>query len=313
MKQKLNNYLMIAAAALLGGCVQEENPQPGGTDGNGHELLVEEVRTESGTGGTTRATTALTSGSIGVFRAKDTGASPAYPAECNNYQYTCNSGWKPANAANTVYLTGKDIDVCAYYPYHSDAAYVDKTAIPLTSGRYIGTNDINDICYAKNRTVNASGGGRSTTFTMTHAMALMEFVLYGEAGAASLTVANVTITHASLVGSTTLNITNGTYAAGSVSGSLAYDLSLPVSGTTATTSALLVPFNLNSTELKAAFTVTGVNTSSVTIPAAFFGGKLEAGKRYRVKIALNGMEVTGVEVEDWTAMDINNGGNPFPI
>lgn len=314
MKQKLNNYLMIAAAALLGGCAQEENPQPGGTDGNGHALLVEEVRMESGTGGATRATTALTAGTIGVFRAKDTGASSAYPQECNNYQYTYSSGWKPRSAGNTVYLTGKDIEVCAYFYYRPN---VVKTAVPLTSGRYTtgqdtGADDVDDFCYAKNRTVNASSGGRSTTFIMSHAMAWMEFVLYGEAGTTSLTVTNVTITHESLVSSTTLNITNGVYATGSVSGSLSYDPLLTISNATETTSALLIPFNLGGIGLQVTFT-TDVNTSSVTIPAAFFGGKLEAGKRYRVKIALNGMEVTGVEVEDWTAMDINNGGNPFPI
>ena len=309
----MNKYLLITltASVMLASCEREEGSVPN----EPASLLVKEVWAGSETGSATRAaaTSELTSGSIGVFRAKDAGASAVYPTECNNYEYTYDSGWKPADAANTIYLTGKDIGVCAYYPYRADAAYADKFALPLTSGQYTGSGDVNDICYDTERMVNASSTGRSTTFTMKHAMALLEFVFYKEAGTILLEVSKVTIEHAALIDTGTLNITNGAYTTGSIAGSLSYDLLLNVSGTTASTFALLFPFNLGGNGLKASFTVTNGNTSSVMIPATSFGGKFDAGKHYRVKIALNGMELGGVEIRDWRAIEVDNGGSPYPI
>lgn len=316
MKRKRYNYLLIATTVLLAACGQQENLQPDETDSGSHcALLVKEVRTETEAGVIgTRASAPLTSGSIGVFRAADAGASAAYPVACNNYKYTYNGGWQPDDAANTVYLTGKDIGVCAYYPYRADAAYADKLALPLTSGQYTGSGDVNDICYDTERMVNATSTGRSTTFTMKHAMALLEFVLYGDAGTSSLTVSNVTIEHTKLINTATLNITNGAYTTVTTTGTLSYNPSLTISGSTVTTSALLVPFDLGVLGLKVSFTATNINTSSVSIPVTLFGNrKLEAGKHYRIKIALNGMELGGVEIRDWRAIEVDNGGSPYPI
>lgn len=315
---------MIAMAVLLAACVQEENFQPDETGSSEHTLLVEEVRTGSETGSATRAATSttLTSGSIGVFRAKDTGASPVYPTECNNYKYTYNSGWKPADAANTIYLTGKDIDVCAYYPYNSDAAYADKTALPLTTSWYSASDPSKDICYATQQTVNATATKRSVSFTMKHAMALLELVFYFDAGAGKLGISKITVSNPALVGSATLDITTGTQAGNTATGSLTTPSGYNLSTTATTTvSALLVPFNMGGNDLKLEivcyFVIPGnsstTHTSSVTIPATLFGGKLEAGKRYRVKIAANGMVVTEVRELVWTANDIGSSGNPYPI
>lgn len=320
----MNKYLLITltASVMLASCEREE----GGVPNEPANLLVKEVRTGSETGSATRAAAIipLTSGSIGVFRTKDTGASPVYPTECNNYKYTYNSGWKPADAANTIYLTGKDIDVCAYYPYNSDAVYADKTALPLTSAWYRSDDTPSkDLCYAINRTVNATAAKRSVSFTMKHAMALLELVFYFDAGSGVLNIAKITISNPALVGSAKLDITTGTQKGDVISGSLTTSESkyLPSENATTTVSALLVPFDMGGNGLKLEiarlFVIPGssstTHTSSVTIPAALFGGKLEAGKRYRVKIAANGMVVTEVRELVWTANDIGTSGNPYPI
>lgn len=323
MKPSMNKYLLITltASVMLTSCDCEEGSVPN----EPASLLVKEVRAGSETGSATRAaaTPELTSGSIGVFRAKDTGASPVYPTECNNYEYAYNSGWKPANASKTIYLTGKDINVCAYYPYNSDAAYADKTALPLTTAWYKSDDTPSkDLCYATDQTVNATAAKRSVSFTMKHAMALLELVFYFDAGAGKLGISKIMVSHPSLVGSATLDITTGTQAGNTTTGSLSTPDSYILSATATTTvSALLVPFNMGGSGLKLEITrffvipgnSTTTHTSSVTIPATLFGGKLEAGKRYRVKIAANGMVVTEVRELEWTANDIGSSGSPYPI
>lgn len=321
----MNKYLLITltASVMLASCDCEE----GGVPNEPASLLVKEVRAGSETGSATRAatTTTLTSGSIGVFRAKDTGASPVYPTECNNYEYAYNSGWKPANASKTIYLTGKDINVCAYYPYNSDAAYVDKTALPLTSAWYKSSDTPSkDLCYATDQTVNATAAKRSVSFTMKHAMALLELVFYFDAGSGVLNIDEIKVSNPALVGSAKFDITTGTQKEDIISGSLMSESKyLPSEDATTTVSALLVPFDMGGSGLKLdiarIFVIPGSgyvpppSTSSVTIPATLFGGKLEAGKRYRVKIAANGMVVTEVRALEWTANDIGSSGNPYPI
>lgn len=315
----MNKYLLITltASVVLASCEGEEgrvSPEPA-------SLLVKEVRAGSETGSATRAatTTALTFGSIGVFRDKDTGTSSAYPVECNNYQYTYSGGWKPANAANTIYLTGKDIKVCAYYPYNSDVAFNDKTALPLTTSWYELSKD---ICYTINQTVNATAARRSVSFTMKHAMALLELMFYFDAGSGVLNISEIKVSHPSLVGSAKFDITTGTQKENTITGSLSTSGSYRLSASATTTvSALLVPFDMGSNGLELGitrlFVISGsgstTHPSSVTIPATLFGGKLEAGKRYRVKIAANGMVVTEVRELVWTANDIGSSGNPYPI
>lgn len=319
----MNKYLLITltASVMLASCEREE----GGVPNEPASLLVKEVRAGSETGSATRAatTTTLTSGSIGVFRAKDTGASPVYPTECNNCEYAYSSGWKPANAAKTIYLTGKDINVCAYYPYNSDAAYADKTALPLTSAWYKSDDTPSkDLCYATDQTVNATAAKRSVSFTMKHAMALLELVFYFDAGSGVLNIDEIKVSNPALVGSAKFDITTGTQKEDVISGSLMSESKyLPSEDATTTVSALLVPFDMGGSGLKleiARFFVipgnsTTTHTSSVTIPATLFGGKLEAGKRYRVKIAANGMVVTEVRALEWTANDIGSSGSPYPI
>lgn len=319
----MNKYLLITltASVMLASCDCEE----GGVPNEPASLLVKEVRAGSETGSATRAatTTTLTSGSIGVFRAKDTGASPVYPTECNNYEYAYNSGWKPADATKTIYLTGKDINVCAYYPYNSDAAYADKTALPLTSTWYKSDDTPSkDLCYATDQSVNATAAKRSVSFTMKHAMALLELVFYFDAGSGVLNINEIKVSNPALVGLAKFDIATGTQKENVISGSLTSESKyLPSEDATTTVSALLVPFDMGGSGLKleiARFFVipgnsTTTHTSSVTIPATLFGGKLEAGKRYRVKIAANGMVVTEVRALEWTANDIGSSGNPYPI
>lgn len=322
MEPSMNKYLLITltASVMLTSCDCEE----GGVPNEPASLLVKEVLAGSETGSATRtaATSELTSGSIGVFRAKDTGASPVYPTECNNYKYAYNSGWKPADAANTIYLTGKDVEVCAYYPYNSDAAFNDKTALPLTSAWYKSDAPSKDLCYATDQTVNATAAKRSVSFTMKHAMALLELVFYFDAGSGVLNIDEIKVSNPALVGSAKFDITTGTQKEDVISGSLTTS-DLPSEDATTTVSALLVPFDMGGSGLKLEiariFVIPGSgyvpppSTSSVTIPATLFGGKLEAGKRYRVKIAANGMVVTEVRALEWTANDIGSSGNPYPI
>ena len=121
----------------------------------------------------------VTRGALGIFRS---GAGYDVPQNNKKYTYT-DTGWQPATSADAVSLNANPAEVCAYYPYHGDAAYSDKTALPLTSGKYTGgggTHDPADLCYDTDRAL--SSIHPTTGFTLKHALAMLELKLTKEAG-----------------------------------------------------------------------------------------------------------------------------------
>lgn len=315
--------ILGAAAFLLACCTQDELPGGGGANGHPDGIAALHIASASlqtpGAQPGTRATSAtpLTTGSIGVFRSKGTGY--ADTQDNKQYTYTAAKGWQPAAAADTVYLMTSDAEVCAYFPYNS--AYTDSTAIPLVSGKYTGTaddltkHDPADICYATNRTLN--GASVSTDFTMQHAMAMVQlsFERFNYEGTAC-NLTSVTIKNAELIGSDTLDITDGTYTS-PVKAAVTWTpgatdpatgIQVPATGTVST-SALLVPCTLDAAGTTFRFTVDG-QKMSVKVPAATLPA-LTAGKIHRLKFKIHAASImlNDVSVIDWKA-GWNTGNEP---
>lgn len=305
--------ILGTAAFLLTCCSQEELPGSGEANGHPDGIAALHIASASlqtpGVQTGTRATSAtpLTTGSIGVFRSKGTGYAEAQ--DNKQYTYTTAKGWQPSAAADTVYLTATDADVCAYFPYNS--AYTSATAIPLVSGRYTGTaddltkHDPADICYAMNRTLN--GASASTDFTMQHAMAMVQlsFERFNYEGTAC-NLTSVTIKNPELIGSDTLDITAGTYVS-PVKAAVTWTpgtttpatgIQVPATGTIST-SALLVPCTLDAAGTTFHFMVDG-QKMSVKVPAAKLSA-LMAGKIYRLKFKIHAASIvlSDVSIIDW--------------
>lgn len=248
----------------------------------------------------------VTQGSLGIFRSRGAG----YADGQNNKQYTytgADKGWQAAGPGDVIRLSGSDAEVCAYYPYHSDGSYSDRTALPLVSSGYTaagGTHDPADICYDTDRTV--SGTRRNTGFTMKHALAMLEFRLSRETGyTGDCRVTSVSLLNPELVTSSAIDITNGAYSAVTTKGTLTYNPGPDAGGiligsAAATTAALLVPFTPAAAGLTVSFIVNGTPVEA-NIPLATIA-RVEAGHRYTVKITLKAasMQVTGVDMMPWT-------------
>lgn len=248
----------------------------------------------------------VTRGSLGIFRSRGAG----FADEQNNKQYTytgADKGWQAASPGDVIHLSGGNVEVCAYYPYHGDASYSDKTALPLVSCEYTaasGTHDPADICYDTDRTMN--GNRSSTSFTMKHAMAMLEFKLSKEAGyTGDCRVTSVTIQNPDLITSSAIDITGGTYSTTTTKGALTYSPGTDAGGIligsdAAITAALLVPFTPTSAGLTVSFTVNGTPVEA-NIPLVTIA-KVEAGHRYTVKVSMKGtsIKVTGVDMMPWT-------------
>ena len=299
----------VGATMLLASCTQDELPGTGTAVGIAPLHIASAGLQAPGMQAVTRAADALTTGSIGVFRSQGTGY--AETQDNKQYTYTAAKGWQPSAAADTVYLMANDVDVCAYFPYKS--TYTDKTAIPLASGKYTGTvddltkHDPADICYATNRTLN--GASVSTDFEMQHAMAMVQLSfsrLNYEGTACNLT--SVIIKNTELIGTATLNITDGTYAAPVKvavkwthgTATPATGIQVPATGISETTTALLVPCTLDAAgSTTFTFTVDG-QAMSVKVPSAKLP-TFEAGKIHRLKFVIHAASVTlsDVSIIDW--------------
>lgn len=306
---KLRILHFITLSALLASCSQDELPGTGATVGIAPLHIVSARLQAPGTQTVTRAADVLTTGSIGVFRSKGTGY--AETQDNKQYTYTAAKGWQPSAAADTVYLMANDVDVCAYFPYKS--TYTDKTAVPLASGKYTGTtddltkHDPADICFATNRIL--SGASVSTDFEMRHAMAMVQlsFERLNYEGTAC-NVTSVIIKNTKLIGTATLNITDGTYAA-PVKAAVkwtpgtatpATGIQVPATGVSETTAALLVPCTLDVAGTTTfSFTVNG-QTMSVKVPVVKLPA-FEAGKIHRLKFVIHAASITlsDVSVFDW--------------
>ena len=256
----------------------------------------------------------VTQGSLGIFR-----SGTGYTGTLDNKKYTyTDNGWQPSTPDDAISLNANAADVCAYYPWHSDAAYSDKTVLPLTSGEYAGgngTHDPADLCYDTNRPVSSTR--RTTRFMMRHALAMLELKLSKEAGyAGECRVTSVSLLNPGLVTSSAIDITTGSYDTAPVKGTLAYTPGtgpggILIENSAVTTAALLVPFTPTADGLTVSFTVNGVPTEA-NIPAATLA-RVEAGHRYTVKVTLKAgsMQVTGVDRMPWTEVNVGGDGHTW--
>lgn len=306
---KLRIIHFIIWSALLASCSQDELPGTGVAGGIAPLHIVSARLQSPGAQTVTRAADVLTTGSIGVFRAKGTGY--AETQDNKQYTYTAAKGWQPSVSTNTVYLMANNADVCAYFPYKS--TYTDKTAVPLASGKYTGTtddltkHDPADICYATNRTL--SGASVSTDFKMRHAMAMVQ--LSFERLNYKSTLCNLTeisIKNKELVNTATLDIGTGIYTTVKKdavkwtpgTATPATGIQVPATGVSETTAALLVPCTLDVAGTTTfSFTVDGL-AMSVKVPVAKLPA-FEAGKIHRLKFVIHAASITlsDVSVFDW--------------
>lgn len=233
----------------------------------------------------TRGTsTTLTNGSIGVFRL----AANGYTAQNNvRYDYNSTTGAWVKNS-NDIYLGNNAATICAYSPIGAAGvtATADPTKITLTSQKY---DVAQDLCYARNVT-GVTNALPNVSFDMLRAYAKMTFNIthpastYSGAGV----VTQIGIANAGLNSTGTLNVTNGTYGAGTT-GTVSFNPSIPAIavGQTVSTSVMLVPVTTAmSGNLTFTFTVDGA-VKTMTLDALSNNlATLLPGNDYQVNVTL---------------------------
>lgn len=314
MKQRIAYFITLPAlfACCMQSCVQDERAAlllPAEKS-----LHVSSAAME--TGAATRLAgddtpVPVTQGSLGIFRSQSTG----YADGQHNKKYTyAGTGWQPATTGDVILLNGNIAHVCAYYPCHDGTGYSDETALPLVSGLYAGdngTHDPADLCYAINRPMSSSRP--ATSFTMKHALAMLEFRLSKEADIpGEYRVTAVSVQNPDLIRTSAINITDGSYGTavkGAVNCNVSMDAGIPAGSASVTIGLLLVPFT-SAQGLSVTFTVNGAPVK-VDIPATDIAG-VQAGHRYAVKVLLKKVvaQVTGVDILPWTETAVP--GTPAP-
>lgn len=310
-KNSLTICIGTLAALLLAGCSQDGLPGDGASSVQDAAALHITAATlqlsQAQSLSRASASDALAAGSIGVFRSQGTG----YSETQANRQYTfVSGGWQPQADDQIIYLMANEAQVCAYYPYN--AAYTNKTAIPLASGKYEGTvddptkHDPADLCYATDRAMD--GSKPSTRFEMNHAMAMVQIRFRRtDVGSTACTLTSVSIKNPELISIATLDITGGTYTTGGKAAlqwtpgttDSATGIPLPASATSEATSALLVPCTLDAAGTTFSFIVDGklmtVEVSAAKLPA------FEAGKIHRLMFGIKTSSVSleQVSIIDW--------------
>lgn len=296
MKPTIHSFfsLLLATAwgaGMLTGCTATDGTEPD-ADADGVPLQITSVSVRSvQPQPATRADYFYDAKTkdLGLFR---TGGS-YYAGEQKNFRYTFTTKNSPymepgggywfAWSMDLITLHAQNADICAYMPYN--AAYTDKTAIPLTSGAY--TDDL-DVCYATNQTKNAYNPNIS--FEMKHAMALL--VLYiKKAGTHSKNCRLTEINLWDVPPTSTIDISNGTYGTALGRNELKKTFDAEISTTPLETGILLVPFKPADGKLMLTLKVNG---GYYNVPVTL--SELKAGYKYGVTITINPtyLEVTGV-------------------
>lgn len=300
MKPTIHSFfsLLLATAwgvGMLTGCTATDGAEPD-ADADGVPLQITSVSVRSvQPQPATRADYFYDAKTkdLGLFRASTGGS--YYAGEQKNFRYTFTTKNSPhmesgggywfAWSMDMITLHTQNADICAYMPYN--AAYTDKTAIPLTSGAY--TDDL-DVCYATNQTKNAYNPNIS--FEMKHAMALL--VLYiKKAGNHSKDCRLTEINLWDVPHTSTINISNGTYGTAFGWNELkkTFGGDQLITTTPLETGILLVPFKPADGKLMLTLKVNG---GYYNVPVTL--SELKAGYKYGVTITINPtyLEVTGV-------------------
>ena len=326
----LGGALLLTLAALaLQGCDRADQeaglPAPGNTP-----LVVLSAGIDGETPAGTRAavtTTELTTGSLALFLR---GAAGTGYADKNNLKYTYTaagtpSKWVAIDVANTLYLGAEQASVCACYPHNGDGTCNDPTAIPLTSQAYTATAA--NLSYDTDRTLDGTGTGCKTSFTLKRAYAKVNFTFTRDNYPSTGALTKITLANCCTKNST-LNIRTGVYATATTAADLSNTVSLTIpadktpvataDGDAAKNSFLVVPGNIpdyaGATGMGAevVLTVDGKNVR-VLIPKTTLAA-WQAGKAYNIRIKLTGTGITlgTVETKDWTTDEVKaDGDKPF--
>lgn len=334
-----SGLLLMLGTFALHGCSRAEE-EAGLPAGENTPLVVlsagisEEI--PGGTGSTRVATTAgtraattteLTTGSLGLFLRGATGTGYA---DKNNLKYTYSAGgtpskWEPSDASNTLYLGAEQASVCAYYPYNGDGTCNDPEAIPLTSQAY--TADAANLSYGTDRTMDGTGTGCKTSFTLKRAYAKVNFTFTRDNYPSTGKLTRITLANC-CTKQNTLNIKTGVYAAATAVADLSHTvtITIPADKSAVTTadgaanknSLLVVPGDIpeytgkTGMGAEVVLTIDGKDVR-VLIPKTTLP-KWEAGKAYNIHLKLTGTGITPgtVETKDWTTVTVKDDGDkPF--
>lgn len=300
MKPTIHSFfsLLLATAwgaGMLTGCTATDGTEPD-ADADGVPLQITSVSVRSvQPQPATRADYFYDAKTkdLGLFRASTSGS--YYAGEQKNFRYTFTTKNSPhmepgggywfAWSMDMITLHTHDADICAYMPYN--AAYTDKTAIPLTSAVY---SDDLDVCYATNQTKNAYNPNIS--FEMKHAMSLL--VLYiKKAGNHSKDCRLTEINLWDVPHTSTINISNGTYGTAFGWNELkkTFGGDQLITTTPLETGILLVPFKPAGGKLMLTLKVNG---GYYNVPVTL--SELKGGYKHGVTITINPtyLEVTDV-------------------
>lgn len=298
MREVLTSVLVLGLLFATAACT-EDTTRP---DTDVVPLKIDNIQLS---GVSLRSSDPLESGDIGLFRL----AGDGYSGTSNNVKYTYSGGgWSAASGVTPIYLSKSTANLCAYYPYSSDADYSDGQ-VTLTSQRYDNTKD---LCYQTGVTASSEA---AASFTLEHAYSMITFTLTRSAtypGACA--ISNLSLANAGLLTSNTLDMTTGTtgtYGSGTT-GTITVSPSIAgiASGSSETVSVLMVPVTTSmSGDIQLSLTVDGralsTTISTTTLP------KLEAGKNYAIAVSINGasLTITSVTTTDWAdvmAGTVNN-------
>ena len=234
-------------------------------------------------GASTKSSTELTSGSIGVFRL----SGGDYVSSRSNVEYSYSGGaWNVVSGVTPVYLTKSAAKLCAYYPYSSS---LSSGVVNLSSGLYSSEKD---FCY---QTGVSGSSSSSVSFELDHAYSQITFVFTHKSSySGSCVISNISISNSGILTSNTLDIstigtsggTTGTYGSGTA-GTVSVNpaISSIASGASASVAVLMVPtVSTLSGTIDLSFTVDGkVLTTSVNTSDAGLTS-LEAGKNYNINV-----------------------------
>jgi len=228
----------------------------------------------------TRSTTELSTGDIGVFRLASTG----YTETRDNVKYTkSDSGWDVDTGTEPISLTS-DASLCCYYPYSSNEDYTDGS-VTLTSQLY---SESADLCY---QTSVSAVSGTPVSFSLGHAYAKLNFIIsHNSTYSGNCAVSNIKIENDGILSSGTLNMTTGNYGSGTV-GAVTVDpaISSIASGSFAEVTVLMVPVATLLGDITVTFTLDDTELSPVTVDVSAHNlTSLAAGKNYSLDFNING-------------------------
>lgn len=297
--KKLIFCFSMAAMALCTGCSNDNDLSTASKDSSMHSLSVTSASVSEAKSVTKSSSyTPLAAGNIGVFRSADNG----YTA-LNDVEFTYGTPWTTTTPIN---LGSATTNVCAYYPY--DASITNSAAVPLTSQVY---STAADLCYSTNTTVNNTAP--QVAFNMLRAYSMITFNITRnttyEGTASPCQIGNISIANVGLQAATTLDITSGTYATGTLGTvTFAAGISAIAIGTSQNTAALMVPVSGLTGNITFSFVVDGTAMTQ-TVDATTFGlTALAPANNYKISVTISGkgLVINSVNLQDWADQTISS-------